>query len=354
MIVDMNALGWDSGFAAGYRPYDRSDAQPGRVARVDRGVCTVLCTGGPVRASIGGALLALAARDPVALPCTGDWVVLRRWPDRRTTLEYVLARRTAVVRAVAGRRAQGQVLAANLDTAAVVEPMEPAPDPARIQRLLSLAWASGARPVLLLTKADLVPDPVAVAAHAAAAAPGVPVLTVAARTGTGLAAVRALAGPGATLGLLGPSGCGKSTLVNALAGATVMDVRSRRADGKGRHTTTYRALVPLPGGGAVLDTPGVREVGLHAAATGLARVFADIEALAARCRFTDCGHGTEPGCAVQAALAAGDLAPRRYESWRKLGREQDWYARRRDSRLAAQARQEWRSRQEAARSSPRR
>ncbi len=354
MTFDMMSLGWDAGFAAAYQPHDRRDALPARVARVDRGVCTVLCADGTVRASLGGQVLAQAARDPVALPCAGDWVVLRRWPDRRTTLEYLLPRRTSVVRAAAGRRALGQVLAANLDTAAVIEPMDPSPDPARVQRLLALAWSSGAQPVVVLTKADLVPDPVAVAAHAAEAAPGVAVLTVAARTGAGLDAVRDLVRPGATLGLLGPSGSGKSTLVNALAGATVMDTHSRRADGKGRHTTTYRALIPLPGGGCVLDTPGVREVGLHDAGPGLAQVFADIEALAAGCRYTDCGHGTEPDCAVRAALEAGELSRRRYESWRKLGREQDWYARRRDVRVAAQARLEWKRRQEAGRASPRR
>jgi len=341
MTLDLSCLGWDDDLAADYLPYDRPDQCPGRVARADRGVCTVLTGAGTVRASVAGALLAAAASEPVALPCAGDWVAVRRWPDERLTLEAVLPRRTCVVRRTSDKQSREQVLAANLDTAAVVEPMHPAPDLGRIERLLSLAWESGAAPLVVLTKADLAADPAAVADQVAESTPGVDVYAVSARTGAGLDAVRPLVAVGRTLGLLGPSGAGKSTLVNALAGATVMVTRKLRVDGKGRHTTAYRALVPMPGGGAVLDTPGLRAVGLLDADGGLDLAFADLAELAEGCRFRDCGHAGEPGCAVQAALDHGELAPRRLESWRKLRREVAYEQRRRDARLAAEERARW-------------
>jgi ribosome biogenesis GTPase len=332
---------------AGYRP-GGAGHRPGRVARVDRGVCSVLTDAGTTRASLAGAALAAAAADPVALPCAGDWVVVRDWPDGRVTIEAVLPRRASIVRRTAGSAAVGQVLAANVDTAAVVEPLDPAPDLARVERLLALAWESGARPLVLLAKADLAADPDAVAAQVAEVAPGIAVLPVSAELGTGLELVRPLVAPGRTLALLGRSGAGKSTLVNALAGATVMTTQQiRRVDGKGRHTTTYRALVPIPGGGAVLDTPGLRAVGLLDAESGLDRAFADIEELAAGCRFGDCQHEGEPGCAVRAALDAGLLTPRRLASWRKLQREIAYETRRRDTRLAAAERARWRRRRES-------
>ncbi|HWH01639.1 MAG TPA: ribosome small subunit-dependent GTPase A [Pilimelia sp.] len=343
MTLDLTSLGWDDAYATAYHIFDHPDYRPGRVSRADRGACTVLTAAGPVRASLAGTALAAAGRDPTHLPCAGDWVAVRDWPDGRLTIEAVLPRRTAVARRTADKDATEQVLAANLDAAAVVEPMDPAPEPGRVERLLALAWESGAQPLVLLTKADLVADPAAVAAQVADVAPGVAVHAVSAATGGGLEPLRPLVAPGRTLGLLGPSGAGKSTLVNALAGAEVMGVQqTRRVDGKGRHTTTYRALVPLPGGGAVLDTPGIRAVGLLDAAEGLDQAFADVAALSARCRFADCGHEGEPGCQVRAALESGDLAPRRYASWQKLQREIAYELRRRDARLAAQERAKWR------------
>jgi ribosome biogenesis GTPase len=347
MTFDLSALGWDAEFDTAYRPFDDADHRPGRVLRADRGVCTVLTAEGTVRASLAGALLSRAARDPVALPCAGDWLVVRAWPDERVTAEAVLPRRTAVVRRTADKDSSGQVLAANMDAAAVVEPMDPTPDVGRIERLLALAWESGAQPLVVLTKADLVTDPEGVAAHVAEVAPGVDVIAVAAREGgpggaRGLDRLLPLVAPGRTLGLLGPSGAGKSTLVNALAGGVVMTVQAiRRVDGKGRHTTTYRALVPIPGGGAVLDTPGIRAVGLLDAAGGLEQTFADVTELVAACRFADCAHDTEPGCAVRAALESGDLSPRRYDNWQRLQREVAYELRRRDVRLAAEERARW-------------
>jgi len=215
--------------------------------------------------------------------------------------------------------------------------MHPAPDAGRVERLLSLAADSGAAPVVVLTKADTAADPAAIARQIGLLAPGVPVLPVSVYGGDGLAAVRALAAPGRTLALLGRSGAGKSTLVNALAGAEVMGVRAIRADGKGRHTTAYRSLVLLPGGGAVLDTPGIRGVGLLDTDDGLDRTFADLADLAATCRFADCRHDAEPGCAITAALAEGSVTARRLASWRKLRGEVEAESARQTLRLAEAA-----------------
>ena len=340
MTFDLSSLGWDDAFASAYARFDRPDQRPARVARVDRGVCSVLAADGAQRASVGGGILAAAAANPVLLPCSGDWVAVRTWPDERTTIEVVLPRRTAVIRATASGEALGQVLAANLDVAAAVVSVDPEPDLGRTERLLTLAYASGARPVVILTKIDLAPDPDGIIEYVRTAAPGVDVYGVSAATGRGLETLRPLVAPGYTLGLLGHSGAGKSTLVNALAGATVLATQQiRRADGRGRHTTTFRALVPIPAGGAVLDTPGLRSVGLVGdGAAGLDGAFADIEALTRRCRFPDCSHRAEPGCAVLEAVATGELTRRRLDSWRKLKREIADELRRRNARLAAEER----------------
>ena len=353
MTFDLSSLGWDDGFASAYARYDRPDHQPVRVTRVDRGICTVLGASGSLRGTLSGALLHAAAGDPAEQPCAGDWVVLRTWADDRTTIEARLPRRTAIIRRTSDKASIGQVLAANLDTAAVVEPMHPSPDLGRIERLLTLAWESGGTPLVVLTKADLAADPVDVAEQVSESAPGAEVIAVSAERGDGLDRLAPLVAHGCTLALLGPSGAGKSTLVNALAGTSVMITQGiRRADGKGRHTTTYRALVPIPGGGAVLDTPGIRGVGLLDAETGLDQAFADVVALAAVCRFNDCQHNGEPGCAVRAALESGDLAPRRFESWCRLQREIAFEMRRRDARLAAEERNRWKRIHKSMRSRP--
>jgi ribosome biogenesis GTPase len=309
------------------------DARLGRVVRVDRGLASVLTDDGPHRASIGGALLSRMAQDPVEGPCTGDWVVLRDWPDRRLTLERVVPRRTAVVRATAGEQSHGQVLCANVDIAAVVVALHPMPTMAKVERLVSLAWESGARPLVLLTKCDLVRDAALLAEDVAEAVPGVEVDVVSAVTGQGVAELRGRLERRLTLALLGSSGHGKSSLTNALVGAEVLATREIREDGRGRHTSVRRELVPLPGGGAVIDTPGMRGIGLFDSPTGVAQTFSDVESLAERCRFNDCAHHGEPGCAVTAAIDDGTLSLRRLESWLRLQREVRWAASRADARV---------------------
>lgn len=343
MTFDLKSLGFDA-FRDAYA--ERGNPSPGRVIRTDRGICSLLTGEGAERSTLGGAVLATAARNPAALPCAGDWVAVQEWPDGRSTIEAVLPRRTAVIRATAGKEAAGQVLASNVDAVAVVASVDPEPDLGRIERLLAVAWNSGAQPLIILTKADLAVRPKVLVKEVSRLAPGIPVYAVSATSGAGMDAVTPYVRYGQTLALVGASGAGKSTLVNALAGATVMRVQTiRDADGKGRHTTTYRALVPVPGGGAVLDTPGLRGVGMFVAEStpdgphatvvsldGIDRTFADVVGYAAFCRFRDCSHEAEPGCAVTAAVDAGELPPRRLESWRKLQRELAYETRRRDTR----------------------
>ncbi len=330
-----------------------ADTVLGRVVRVDRGLVSVLTDDGPVRAGIGGELLGVMASDPTAAPCTGDWCLLRRWPDRRTTVERVLPRRTAVVRAVAGEQSHAQVLCSNIDSVAVVVALHPLPVVSKIERLVALGWQSRARPLVVLTKADLATDAELVAADVRTAAPGVDVVVVSAQSGRGVDALRERIEARLTMALVGSSGHGKSTLANALVGAEVLATRAIRADGRGRHTSVRRELVPLPGGGAVIDTPGLRSVGLADAEHGVERTFADVEGYAAACRFRDCAHNGEPDCAVTRAVDEGDLPARRFESWRRLQRELEWVASRTDARLRAERVKEQRRQiREAHRSRP--
>ena len=340
--LDLGALGWDDSWQA-LASATMPTGEPGRVARVDRGVCTVVTASGPVRASHGPRVLEAMAADARATPCTGDWCLVRHWPDGPVTVESVLDRRTAVVRATASGTSKGQVLVANIDVLAAVVGLHPEPVMTRVERLVTLGWDSGAQPVVLLTKADLVRDGDLVADDVRAAVPGVEVLVCSTVDGRGVPEVLALVEGHRTLGLLGASGHGKSSLINALVGTDVLRTEQIRADGKGRHTSVRRELVTLPGGGAVIDTPGLRGIGLQESEDGLASTFPDIEALAGQCRFQDCGHVHEPGCAVQAAVADGVLPARRLDSWLRLRREIAWMAARTDARLRAEQRKKWKA-----------
>lgn len=342
-------LGWSAELANVFVPY-ASSHEPARVCRVERGGADVLTGSGAFPASYGGAVLADAAADRSRFPAAGDWTAVRHWPDGRITLDAVLTRRTALVRDSSDRTSHGQVVAANVDLVVIVEHLDPEPDIGRIERLLVLAWSSGATPLVVLTKADLVPDPQAMRDEVAAEAFGVDVVAVSVPDHDGLDAIREHNRPGWTMTFVGPSGAGKSSLVNALAGTEVMATNEVRArDGKGRHTTTHRELIVLPGGGMVIDTPGVRAVGLVADAEAIGDVFPDIEKLAEQCRFRDCAHQTEPGCAVLTAISEGELDPDRLARWRKLGREAAYQARRNDARLQRQNAAPWKQRTKALR-----
>jgi len=327
------SLGWDAFYTAEFAPH--SDvAVPGRVVRVDRGAADVRTADNPLRVTTS------AYDEPLAV---GDWVALVATDDRRWSVDAVLPRRSAIRRAVVTGESHAQVVAANVDVVLIAVPAVPEPRIGMVERMVALAWDSGATPVVVLTKADLVDDAETMAADLAVSAPGVDVVAVSATTDGGLAALDPYLTPGRTLCLLGRSGAGKSTLANALLGTDHLATREIRGDGKGRHTTTHRELVVLPTGACLVDTPGLKGVGLWLGDDGLDRAFADIEELVPGCRFADCRHDSEPGCAVLAAIDAGTLAERRLESWRKLQREAIWMASRTDARLRAEQSRKWRA-----------
>jgi ribosome biogenesis GTPase len=312
-----------------------SSASPStaRVARVDSGFCTLLLDDGSLRAAVPRAL-SLAV---------GDWVeFVGGDPPRVVTLR---PRTSSFVRAGSGKEAREQVVAANIDTVLLVNGLDVPVNVRRIERALALGWQSGAAPAVVLAKADMadratLPD-VLTAVHNVVL--GVPVHVVSADTGEGLDELDAYLQPGRTVALLGPSGAGKSTLVNRLVGQEVMQVGDVRRDGKGRHTTTHRELVPLASGALLLDTPGMRGLGLWDATEGMEKAFADVEELQAACRFGDCSHTAEPGCEVLAAVEQGLLDEGRLDAWRKLQLELRWLARRQDARLRAAEAKRWKA-----------
>ncbi|MFD5400261.1 ribosome small subunit-dependent GTPase A [Streptomyces griseorubiginosus] len=334
--------GWDEAWADAFAPYEPEGLIPGRVVRVDRGQCDIVTADGTLRADTAF----VTPHDPMRVLCTGDWAVVEPGGNPRYVRTY-LPRRTAFVRSTSSKRSEGQILAANVDHAVVAVSLAVELDLGRIERFLALAWESGAQPLVVLTKADLVPDPVTLShlvQDVEMTAPGVPVLTVSALDGEGLDVLVASVCGGTTV-LLGQSGAGKSTLANVLVGEDVMQVHATRdVDGKGRHTTTTRNLLALPGGGVLIDTPGLRGVGLWDAETGVGQVFSEIEELAERCRFHDCAHEAEPGCAVLAAIDSGELSERRLESYRKLIRENQRIVAKTDARLRSEIRKEWKKR----------
>jgi ribosome biogenesis GTPase len=305
-------LGWDDRWADALTAQAEPSLTPGRVSRIDRGACTILTAAGPAR----------AATERATALAVGDWVTLRpgSTPDDLWGVAAILPRRSAFHRATDDPGASPQVVAANIDTVLLVSAVDGHLSARHLERYLALAWQSGAVPVVVISKADLAsPESLAEwTASTRAAAGRAAVHVVSASTGRGIEGLATYLEPGRTVALLGLSGAGKSTLVNLLAGEPVLAVGDVRADGQGRHTTTYRELVLLPGRGLVIDTPGMRALSVAGAAEGVRQAFADIEALAAKCPFADCSHRDEAGCAVRAAVKTGILDSRRLASWRRL------------------------------------
>jgi ribosome biogenesis GTPase / thiamine phosphate phosphatase len=318
----LEALGWSPFFAEAFAPYEPEGLTPARVAVQERGAVVLFTTEGTAQAR-GHAV-------------AGDWVA---FDGERGEIRAVLPRRTRFSRKEPWLTEE-QVVAANVDTAFLVTDCGRDFKPRRLERYLTASWDSGADPVIILAKSDLADDVSETVAEAEAVAFGVPVYAVSSVTGEGLEALDPHLVPGRTVVLLGSSGVGKSTLANRLLGEELLATGDLRRDGRGRHTTTHRELVRLPAGALLLDTPGMRELQLWADESALEETFADIAELAAQCRFSDCAHGSEPGCAVRTALANGTLPEIRWESYHKLQRELRMLALRQDARLRSEARKE--------------
>jgi ribosome biogenesis GTPase len=314
-------FGWDERFAAAFEPHARLGLAPGRVAIEHRGAYVIHTERGELWAETSGSFR-YKATSQEDMPCVGDWVAVdARIHEGRGTIQAVLPRRTRFSRKVAGFTTEEQVLAANIDIVLLVAALNSDLNVRRLERYLTMAWASGASPVIVLSKADLCEDLPAAEAAVARVAFGVPIHVTSVVSGEGIDELRGYLSDNRTLAVLGSSGVGKSSLINELAGSPTQLVREIRDDGRGRHTTTHRELLVLDGGGIVIDTPGLRELQLWDEADGLDDAFADIAALAQGCRFRDCRHEREPQCAVIAAMEAGTLPRARYESFKKLERE---------------------------------
>lgn len=336
-------LGFGPDHAAAFEPYAGDGLMPGRVAVEHRGALVLYGPEGETWADVPGRLRH-RAESSADLPAVGDWVAYRPMDGPgRATVAAVLPRRTAFVRKTAGFEAVGQVVAANIDVVLCISSIVDDLNAHRLERYLTLAWESGAEPVCVLTKADLSPNAEAAAARVSGVTFGVPVHVVSAVTGEGVDALAALLGTGRTAALVGSSGVGKSTLVNRLHGSERQATAEVRDDGRGRHTTTRRELVRLSSGGCLIDTPGMRELTLWEAQEGLGQAFEDVEELAQQCRFSDCVHSSEPGCAVRAAIADGTLSAGRLESFRHLERELRYLETRHDARARAEQGKHWRA-----------
>jgi ribosome biogenesis GTPase / thiamine phosphate phosphatase len=335
-------LGWDPAIEEQFAPHAAEGLAPARVGVEQRGALLVYSQSGERWAELSGRLRHTAV-ERGDLPAVGDWVAIADPEEaERALVQAVLPRRTKFSRLAASDHGGTveQVVAANVDVVFLTAGLDGDFSARRLERYLTLAWESGASPVVVLTKTDLCADVEAALLEVESVAIGVPVHPVSTLTGEGVDALAPYFGEGRTVAALGSSGVGKSSLVNRLAGEELMAIGDVRADGRGRHTTTHRQLLLLPAGGLFLDTPGMRELRLWESEEGLATAFDDVAAAAAQCRFADCSHEREPDCGVRVALVEGTLDRERYESWRKLQNELRWLEVKQDARLRSEARKE--------------
>jgi ribosome biogenesis GTPase len=346
----LSTYGWSHALQHDFTPFAAQGLVPARVTVQQRGRFRLITEAGETESRISGRFAHEAAEGDY--PVTGDWVAVELKADV-AVIQHVLPRATVFTRKAAGPSGAVQVVAANVDVALLAASLNADLNLRRLERYLATAYESGAQPVIVLTKADACDDVEGLVAEVEAIAAGAPVIACSAKTGQGLAELSTCLRPGETAVLLGSSGVGKSTLVNALAGAELMATQTiREDDAHGRHTTTHRELILLPSGALILDTPGMRELALWEADAGVEAAFADVtaevERIAADCKFRDCTHGKEPGCAVQAALADGTLAADRWRSFQKLQGELAHEHRKADPRVRAESRKVWIARNKSA------
>jgi ribosome biogenesis GTPase len=334
--LSLETYGWDASFAESFAPHARAGLAPGRVLLQHNKIYLVYTERGEIYAEVSGRVLH-EARGREDLPAVGDWVALRRAEaeTRRATIHAVLPRKSKFSRKAAGSRTEEQVVAANVDTVFLVAGLDNDFNPRRLERYLIMAHESGARPVIVLNKADLVEDREEKMREVERVASGVAVVSMSARRGEGVEQLLPFIGKGQTVALMGSSGVGKSTIVNRLLGDEAQRTQEvRSGDDRGKHTTTHRELILMPDGGLVMDTPGMRELQLLVSDRGLRETFEDVETLAAGCRFSDCRHEGEPDCRIREALADGTLAAGRYESYTKMLAEMAQVAVRQEQRAA--------------------
>jgi ribosome biogenesis GTPase len=333
--LDLADYGWNEFFADGFAPYASEGCEPGRVFLQHNKIYMLYTEAGETPAEVTGRMV-YHAQGREDLPAVGDWVALRRSEEgKRTTIRGRLPRKSKFSRKAAGSRTEEQIVAANVDTVFLVTGLDHDFNLRRIERYLIMAWESGAEPVIILNKADLSDEAASRRREVESIATDVPVLLMSAREHEGIEQVLRFTGKGRTVALMGSSGVGKSTIVNRLLGEDAQRTQEvRLGDDRGKHTTTHRELIPLPSGGLIMDTPGMRELQLLVSERGMRETFDDIEEIASRCRFGDCRHADEPGCAIREALSDASLDAERYANYQKMQAEMRQVAVRQDQRAA--------------------
>jgi ribosome biogenesis GTPase len=340
--MDLELLGWNSFFAKSFESHSQAGYTVGRVALEHKDTCILYTEHGEISAEVAGKMRYLAASRQ-DFPAVGDWVAISvRDSEKRATIHGVLPRKSKFSRKIAGTKTDEQIVAANIDTVFLVSGLDRDFNLRRIERYLILVWDSGAHPIIILNKADLCDDIEERREEVEAIALGIPIIILSAAKNQGLNALTPYLSKGQTAALLGSSGVGKSTLSNQLIGKQVQVVGEvRQGDDKGRHTTTHRELLILPSGGLLIDTPGMREVQIWAGEESFQETFADVEILAKQCRFHDCKHDTEPGCAVRQAIEDGTLDYQRFLNHQKLQKELDYLVRKQDQKAHLAEKEKW-------------